>query len=152
MKHMRSILLWIALASCSQAQTATPQPDVPTGYLYVVESALPGKIVYICGQRPFDGHGNIIGANDLGAQTRQIFENIKTSLATVNMGLKDISQIKYSIKEATTTTQVSAAKLQAVKAVEATYFTQSPSIVEAKGVSQTVREDVLIEVEVVAIK
>lgn len=152
MKHIRSFLVWIALTSCSQAQTSTPQPDVPTGYLYAVESAIPGKTVYICGQRPFDGHGNIIGADDLGAQARQVFENVKTSLATVNMALKDVTQIKYSIKEATTTTQVSAAKLQAVKAVEADYFMQTPSIVEAKGVSQTVREDVLIEVEVVAIK
>lgn len=152
MKHIRNFLIWIALASCSQAQPTPPQPEVPTGYLYTVESAIPGKTVYICGQRPFDGQGNVVGANDLGVQARQVFENVKTSLATVNMSLTNISQIKYSIKEAATTSQVSAAKLQVVKTVEANYFTQAPSLIEAKGVSQTVRDDVLIEVEVVAIK
>ncbi|GAB4041476.1 RidA family protein [Spirosoma gilvum] len=151
MNYFRNVLIWLALASCSQAQTPA-LPKVPMGYLYKVEPGIPGKIVYICGQRPFNDAGELVGPSNLTAQTRQVFENIKKSLATVDMTLKDITQITYSVKEATGTTQVSSVNAQSVKAVEASYFAQSPKLVEQKGVSQTVREDVLIEIEVIAVK
>ncbi|WP_080054797.1 RidA family protein [Spirosoma aerolatum] len=151
MNYIRNVLIWLALASCSQAQTPV-LPKVPTGYLYKVEPGIPGKIVYICGQRPFNDVGDLVGAGNLTEQTRQVFENIKTALATVDMTLKDITQITYSVKEATGSVQVSAANAQSVQAVQATYFTQPPKLIEQKGVSQTVRDDVLIEIEVIAVK
>ncbi|WP_020600368.1 RidA family protein [Spirosoma panaciterrae] len=151
MNYLRNVLIWLALASCSQAQTPV-LPKAPTGYLYKVEPGIPGKTVYVCGQRPFNEAGELVGPGDLTAQTRQVFENIKTSLATVNMTLQDITQITYSVKESTGSTQVSSANAQSVQAVQATYFAQPPKLVEQKGVGQTVRDDVLIEIEVIAVK
>ncbi|GAB3940614.1 hypothetical protein GCM10028805_02680 [Spirosoma harenae] len=151
MNYFRNILIWIAMTACSQAQT-TDEPKVPTGYLYKVDAGLPGKTVYICGQRPFTDTGKLVGSGDLAAQTRQIFDNIKTSLATVDMSLSDVDQITYSVKEDAGITQVNSVKTQMLKNVEATYFPQTPKIVEVKAVPQTFREDVLLEIEVIAIK
>lgn len=144
-------MLWLALASCSQAQPPTPV-KVPSGYLYKVDTGIPGQTVYVCGERPFNTNGDLVGAGDLGAQTRQIFENLKTSLATVDMSLADVSQIKYSVKDGTGTTLVSETDSQLLTTIQATYFTTTPKIVEMKSVTQTVRDDVLIEVEVIAVK
>lgn len=152
MNYFRNFLIWVALASCSQAQTTPPAPVVPSGYLYKVEPGIPGKIVYVCGERPFDVHGSLVGAGNLAAQTRQVFDNIKTALATVNMGLTDITQIKYSVKEASGVIQIPAAKVQVLNSVQADYFAQAPKIVETNAVTQIVRDDVLIEIEVIAIK
>ncbi|GAB4048171.1 RidA family protein [Spirosoma litoris] len=151
MKYLRSLFLLAILTSCSKDEPVATV-KVPSGYLYKVEPAISGKTAYICGERPFNDTGALVGGTDLGAQTRQVFDNVKTSLATVGMSLTDVAQVTYSIKEASGVTQVSASKLETVKAVEATYFAKTPSIVTAKAVSQTTREDVLIEVEVIAIK
>ena len=152
MIYLRNIVLWLALASCSQAQT-TMQPDVPTGYLYKIEPGIPGKLVYVCGQRPFNTKGELVGPGDLSVQTKQVFDNITTSLATINMTLSDVNQITYLIKEDSGNTVVSKAKSDIVQTAATNSFKQvTPKISETKAVTQTVRDDVLIEIEVIAIK
>ncbi|MVM35712.1 RidA family protein [Spirosoma sp. HMF4905] len=151
MKYLRNFLFWLALASCSQAQPPAPA-KVPSGYLYKVDTGIPGQTVYVCGERPFNANGDLVGPGDLSAQTKQILENIKTSLATVSMSLKDVTQIKYAVKDGTGTTLVGENATQLLTSVQASYFTTAPKIVEMKNVTQTVRDDVLIEVEVIAVK
>lgn len=151
MIYLRNIILWLALSSCSQAQT-TVQPDVPTGYLYKAEPGIPGKSVYICGQRPFNTKGELIGPGDLAAQTKQVFANITTALATVNMTLDDVDQITYFVKETSGASVISKGKADIVQAAETNSFKQTPTISDTKAVTQTVSEGVLIEIEVVAIK
>ncbi len=149
MKKLFIFLSWILLASCGQAQSIDT-PDLPTGYLYKIEPGLPGKQIYVCGEHPFTKKGELVAAGDLQGQTRQVFENIKTALATVNMTLNDITQITYSIKG--TSTKVRADTAQLLNSVGAVYLTQSPKIVEVKSAPQIVRDDVLVEVEVIAMK
>lgn len=149
MKYIQT-LLWLLIASCSWAQT-TPSPL--KGYLYKVEAAIPGRTVYVCGQRPFDADGNLVGANNLVAQTQQVFENLKATLATVNLTLRDIKQISYSVRDVTSTMpgQVSAGPAQAIASLGATYV-PTAQLVEMKNVPQSVRNDVYIEIEVIAVK
>ena len=90
MKHLLIILGWVAADFVHQAQP-NEVPNLPTGYLYKVEPGMPGKAVYVCGEHPFNKNGQLVAAGDLGGQTRQVFENIKTSLATVSMTLQDIT-------------------------------------------------------------
>ena len=153
MKYIRHFLVLITLAFCHQAQTAFSQ-NLPSGYLYKVERGVSGKTVYICGQRPFNANGVLVGAGNVSSQLRQIFENLKTSLATVGMTLQDITQIKYSVKvvAATSPNQVGANNAQILANVGASYLSSAPKIVDMKSVSQTVRDDVLIEVEVITVK
>lgn len=149
MKKLFIFLSWVLLASCTQAQSIEA-PDRPSGYLYKIEPGIPGKQIYVCGEHPFTKKGELVAAGDLQGQTRQVFENIKTSLATVNMTFSDVTQITYSIKG--TSTKVRADTAQLLNSVGSVYFTQSPKIVDVKSSPMIVRDDVLIEVEVIAMK
>src|SRR5688500_27345 len=88
--HMRLLLLVAILFVAMFGFAQTRRPDVrftnpptlstPTGYTHVVEVNR-GRTVYIAGQIAFDKSGNIVGAGDFKAQTRQVFENLKAALA-----------------------------------------------------------------------
>lgn len=151
MKKLIFMLGWVLLVSCSQAQpNETPTPNLPTGYLYKVTPGIPGKEVYVCGEHPFDTSGNLVAAGDLNGQTRQVLENIKTALASVNMTLTDVTQITYAIKGTSTT--VSPDTVAMLTNIGAAYFTQLPKLMDVKSIPKIVRDDVLIEIEVIAIK
>lgn len=151
MNQLFSLLIGFMLTSCSPAET-TESPKFQTGYLYKVESAIPGKEVYICGQRPFNASGELVGPGNLSVQTKQVFDNLQESLRTVGMTLRNVTQVTYMVKGSPTTTSVDSSKAQAVNVQANSYFSIVPNIIEMKSVAQNVREDVLIEIEVIAVK
>jgi enamine deaminase RidA (YjgF/YER057c/UK114 family) len=56
--------------------------DLPTPPTYThVIVATGSKIVFIAGQEPEDAHGNLVGADDMAAQARQVFANLGRALA-----------------------------------------------------------------------
>ena len=157
MKLIFCFLTGLLLVSCGNIQPVDPPPiaQVPSGYLYKVEPGIPGKSVYVCGERPFDATGKLIGPGDLNLQTKQVFENIKTVLKTVNMTMDNVTQITYSIKSESgggAPVKVDPAMAQQVNNVAASYFVTPPQLSETKAVTQTVRDDVLVEIEVVTVK
>ncbi len=148
MKHCLAILFCALTTSFVHAQT---EPKQPTGYLYKVETGVSGRQVYVSNQRPFNANGELVGPGDLTTQTQQVFENIKTALGTVGLTLRDVKQVTYHVKG--TTTQVNSAVSQQVNSVGATFFTQgAPSIAEIKSIPKIARDEVLVEVEVIAEK
>lgn len=150
-KLILSLLIGLVLVGCGKAQPSEmPQPQMPSGYLYEVSTAIPGQKVYVCGERPFNSKGELVGQGNLTLQTRQVFENITAALKTVDMTLRNVTQVKYSVKG--TSDKVDSSSAQALNSLSATYFTTPPKITEMKGVSQIVRDDILIEVEVIAVK
>lgn len=50
----------------------------------------PAKTIYVGGQNAVDLAGNVVGADDLAAQTRQIFANLEAALAAAGAGLEHI--------------------------------------------------------------
>jgi enamine deaminase RidA (YjgF/YER057c/UK114 family) len=73
--------------------------------------ASPGRLAFIAGQGPFDADFNLIGGNDLRAQTVQAFRNLKAALAAVGAKPTDVvSSTMYvvGLDEATTAIFVSA--------------------------------------------
>lgn len=148
-KLLFTLVIGLVLASCGRAQPIET-PKVPTGYLYKAEPGIPGKQVYVCSQRPFTTTGELVGPGNLRLQAQQVFDNLKTALQTVDMTLQNVTQITYSIRS--TSTAVDTTHSQALNSLAKAYFTQMPAIIDMKSVSQLTREDVLIEVEVVAVK
>ncbi len=148
MKYGFILLMSFLLTSYAQAQTAPkPQP----GYTYKVDVGVAGKQVYISGQRPFNANGDLVGAGDLSAQTKQVFENLKTALGTVGMTLRDVKQVTYHLKGVAG--QVNAQASQLAMSAGTAYFTQgAPQIADVRSIPKIVQDDVLIEVEVIAIK
>ncbi len=119
-----------------------PAIAAPTGYSHVVE-VVSGRMVYISGQVPLDSSGNLVGAGDLEAQTRQVFENLKAALAAVGGDFNNVAKFTYFLLDAS--------QLQIVRTVRNEYInTANPPASSLIEVRRLFRDDILIEIEVVA--
>lgn len=65
--------------------------NAPT-YTQVV-STTGATTVYISGQVSVDASGTVVGPGDLGAQTRQVMENLKLALAAAGATFDDVVKI-----------------------------------------------------------
>ena len=116
----------------------------PAGYSHVVE-APPGRLVYISGQGPIDRSGALVGAGDIEAQTRQVFENLSAALVAAGASWSDVVKLGYFL--------VDVGDLATVRAIRDEYVdTELPPASTLVEVSRLFREDVLIEVEAIAVK
>ncbi len=72
------------MTSQSQPLRFVNPPDMPHpfGYSHVAEASS-GKSIYISGQVALDQSGNLIGPDDVRAQTQQVFTNLKQALEAV---------------------------------------------------------------------
>lgn len=58
-----------------------------------------GNTIYVSGQVAYDANGNLVGAGDMKAQTRQVYENLKTVLAAAGATLADIVKLNTYITD-----------------------------------------------------
>lgn len=63
----------------------------PPTYTPVVRTT--GTTIYISGQASADVDGNIVGVGDFAAQARQVFENLRTALASVGADFSNVAKI-----------------------------------------------------------
>jgi enamine deaminase RidA (YjgF/YER057c/UK114 family) len=87
-------------ATSADAQTQTPTnlrffnpPGMsnPPGYSHVIEVTGPHRTVYFAGQTGADANGKV--SSDFRAQAVQVFENIKTALASVGGGFEHVVKV-----------------------------------------------------------
>jgi enamine deaminase RidA (YjgF/YER057c/UK114 family) len=115
----------------------------PTGYTHVVEVTA-GRPVYIAGQVALDSTGALVGPGDIRAQARQVFDNLKAALQAVGAGFEEVVKLNYYLLDAT--------HLPVVREVRDEYVnTQQPPASTAVEVRRLFRDDLLIEVEAIAI-
>jgi reactive intermediate/imine deaminase len=115
----------------------------PTGYTHVVEVTA-GRPVYISGQIALDPSGELVGPGDVGAQARQVFENLRAALGSVGAGFEQVVKLTVYLVDAT--------QMPVVREVRNRYVdTARPPASTAVEVRRLVRDDLLVEVEVVAI-
>jgi enamine deaminase RidA (YjgF/YER057c/UK114 family) len=136
------------MAQTSSAQVPTANfinPEAmhaPTGYTHVVEVTA-GRPVYIAGQVAFDRAGQLVGPGDIRAQARQVFENLQTALQAVGASFQQVVKLTIYLVDAT--------QLPAVRLVRDQYVnTEQPPASTAVEVRALVLEDLLIEVDAVA--
>ena len=111
----------------------------PAGYTHVVEVTA-GRPVYIAGQVALDPAGTLVGPGDIRAQAHQVFDNLQA----VGAGFEQVVKLTYYLVDAT--------QLPVVREVRDQYVnTQQPSASTAVEVRRLVRDDLLIEVEAVAV-
>lgn len=114
----------------------------PRGYSHVVQ-ATGGRTIYISGQVALDRTGAIVGAGDLRAQTRQVFENLKAALAAVGATFGDVAKI--------TIFMLDVSQSQIVREIRADFLVAgrepASTLVEIRRLA---REEFLIEIEAVA--
>ncbi len=137
------------VASCAfvYAQNEFPKPErlAPgTGYSHVVVTS-PGKLVFISGQVARDAKGNLVGKDDLKAQTEQVFANLKTALAAAGATFDDVVKLNWYVKG------YKAEYLPVIREVRDRYVSKSnPPASTLAGVAALATDDYLIEVEAVA--
>jgi len=148
---MRYYLLFsISLLLTPFAKAQTPS-TLQFGYTYKVETGVGDRQVYISGQRPFNASGELVGAGNLQAQTQQVFQNLVAALSRVGMTMRNVRQVTYHLRGVPGQIDVSASQL--ASSVGTGFFGQTaPGVQEIKSIAKIVRDDVLVEVEVVAIK
>jgi enamine deaminase RidA (YjgF/YER057c/UK114 family) len=115
----------------------------PTGYTHVVEVTA-GRPVYIAGQVALDPAGAVVGPGDIRTQTRQVFDNLQAALQAVGAGFEQVVKLTYYL--------VDVSQLPVVREVRDQYVNiQQPPASTAVEVRRLVSDDLLIEVEAIAV-
>ena len=106
-----------------------------------------GRTVYISGQVSLNANGELVGAGDLKAQTIQAFENMKAVLAASGGTFGDVVKFSYFVKNYDPT------KIGVIRSVRDSYLPkgQPPPASTLVGVQSLFRDDVLIEIEAIAV-
>ncbi|HJY82522.1 MAG TPA: RidA family protein [Candidatus Binatia bacterium] len=104
-----------------------------------------GNTIYVSGQVAYDAAGQLVGAGDMKAQTRQVFDNIKAVLAAAGAGMEDIIKINTYITDQS--------KFMDMLEVRKEIFSaQPPPASTAVVVAGLAFPGLLIEVEAIAVK
>lgn len=100
-------------------------------------------MIFVSGQLAMDADGNSVAPDDISAQTRYIFENIKTILMNAGAVLEDIVKVQIFLTDISTFPQVSAVRNE--------YLENIRPVSTLVEISRTVREGCDVEIEVIAI-
>ncbi len=112
----------------------------PSGFTAVVKA---GNTVYIAGMVAQDENGNVVGAGDAEAQTRQIWRNIEVAVQAAGGSLNDI------VKTTTYVTGIEHAG--AVRAVRGELFHSNPPTSTLLVVSELANPAYVVEIESIAV-
>jgi len=102
-----------------------------------------GNLVVISGQVPWDAEGKLVGPGDFGAQTRQVFDNLRNMLAAAGGSFKDVVKLTIFLKERE--------DFAIFKDIRAEYLTPPYPPTTLLVVKDLAREEWMLEVEVWAV-
>jgi reactive intermediate/imine deaminase len=120
-----------------------PTMPQPFGYTQVVETR-GGRTIYISGQVALDTAGSLVGLDDLQTQTTQVFTNLAAALAAVGASFQQVVKLTYFLLDIS--------QIAVVRGIRDQYInTQQPPASSAVEVRRLFRDDVLIEVEAIAV-
>ena len=115
----------------------------PVGYSHVAE-VRGGRLVFISGQVPLDSEGNLVGPGDFGAQAEQVFKNLESALEAAGADFRAVLKFGFFVRDIS--------QLAVVREIRDRYLnTDAPPASTAVEVSSLYREDILIEVDAVAV-
>ncbi len=114
----------------------------PTGYTHVVQ-VTGGRTLYISGQIALDRAGSVVGQGDLGAQTRQVFENLRAALDAGGATFDDVVKITVFMTDV--------AGIQTFREVRGRYFKNLMPASSLVQVVRLARPELMIEIEAVAV-
>jgi enamine deaminase RidA (YjgF/YER057c/UK114 family) len=129
----------------SQPQFINPPGlATPRGFSHVAIGS-PQPVVYVSGQIACDSTGAVVGAGDIGAQTRQVFLNLKAALEAAGSDFRHVLKLTVFVKNLT---PERAAQIRAVRS-EFLDANQPPASTMI-GISALARDELEIEVEAYA--
>jgi 2-iminobutanoate/2-iminopropanoate deaminase len=99
--------------------------------------------IYVSGQMALDRDGRMVGPNDMGAQTEQVFENLRAILEAHGANFSHVVKIQ--------TFMTRLDDLAASREVRARYLASDPPTSTTVGVGGLVLDEALIEIDAVAV-
>ncbi|MBM4258072.1 MAG: RidA family protein [Deltaproteobacteria bacterium] len=103
-----------------------------------------GNTIYVSGQVAYNSAGKLVGAGDMKAQARQVYQNIKDILAAAGASMSDIIKINTYITDQS--------KFMEMLDVRKEIFGHNPPASTAVVVAGLAFPGLLIEVEAIAMK
>lgn len=100
-------------------------------------------MIFVSGQLAMDTDGNPIAPNDISAQTRYVFENIKAILGNAGAVLEDVVKVQIFLTDISKFPQVSAVRNE--------YLANIQPVSTLVEINRTVKEGCDVEIEVIAI-
>ena len=99
--------------------------------------------IHVSGQVALDAKGTLVGAGDLRAQTRQVFENLRAILEANGATFADVVKIGTYL--------TTLYDLAGMREIRSEYLTSEPPASTAVQVMALVVPDALIEIDLVAV-
>ena len=129
-----------------QTRFINPPTLCPTfGWTHVV-TVTEGTTVYISGQVSVNEHGELVGKNDLRAQTEQTFANLEHALAAIGATFADVIKTNLYV------VGLKPEHVPIIREVRSRYVNAAqPPVSTLVGVTALVGPDWLIEIEAVAV-
>jgi reactive intermediate/imine deaminase len=116
----------------------------PFGYSHVVDAPA-RRVIYVSGQVPLDAEGHLVGEGDFQAQARQVFENLTRALEAADASWGDVVKLGYFVRDV--------GEIASLRAIRDEYVdTEQPPASTLVEVSGLFRDDVVVEIEAVAIR
>ncbi|MCK9510011.1 MAG: RidA family protein [Pigmentiphaga sp.] len=117
----------------------------PNGFSHVVVTTGQTQ-VQVSGQVAYDASGNVVGVDDLTAQTRQVYTNISHALASVGATFQNVIKTTLFVKD------LDPDKARLIRAARAPFLASERLPASTMvGVASLARPELLLEVEAVAI-
>ncbi|MBB5869216.1 enamine deaminase RidA (YjgF/YER057c/UK114 family) [Allocatelliglobosispora scoriae] len=71
--------------------------DLPDSHGYAHAVVASGPLAFIAGQVAMDADGNLVGADDIRAQTEQAMRNLEAILTTLGAGWADVARLGWYV-------------------------------------------------------
>jgi reactive intermediate/imine deaminase len=116
----------------------------PNGYSHVV-SAPAERIVFVSGQVPLNADGDLVGPGDVAVQARQVFENLTRALEAEGTTWANVVKLNYFVRDV--------AEMPTVRRIRDEYVeAERPPASTLVEVNRLFRDDVLIEIDAIAVR
>ncbi len=102
-----------------------------------------GSLLFVSGQAPISGDGQVVGDGDFEAQVRQVFENLRTVLEGGGMGLDAVVKLTVYLTDMSL--------LREYTRIKGEFFSGSQPASTALGVTALARPEMMVEVEAIAV-
>lgn len=115
----------------------------PVGPYSNVVTSEPGRLVFVAGQVALDANGEIVGAGDVAAQTRQVMENLRLALEAAGATFADVVRVVNYITDVDLFAQMAAVRKE--------YLVEPYPASTLVEVSALMYPELLIEIEAIAV-
>jgi reactive intermediate/imine deaminase len=102
------------------------------------------SMIFVAGQAAFDKDGHVVGKGDITQQTQVTLENVKSVLESAGASLEDVVRITVFLTDIR--------NMSVMQRVRANYFRSNYPASTGVQVSSLAHEDLLVEIDAIAVK